>query len=63
MPEAEWVAKASKHMQKFVPEIHPDDVHRLAEDLHKTWGPLGPKAAVSYFFRPLKPGSGATELS
>lgn len=61
MPEGEWVGRAVKQLGTFV-EMHQDDAQRLVEDLRSSWPALGPEDAVSCFFQPLQPRSGATVL-
>ena len=62
MPDGEWVARAVKQLGAFV-EMHQDDARRLVEARRRSWPALGPEDAVSCFFRPLQPRSGATELA
>jgi hypothetical protein len=61
MADSEWTARAVAHVGAFI-DIHPDDARQLVEDLRRSWPALGPEDAVSCFFRPLQPRSGATEL-
>lgn len=62
LADAEWMARACAAVSKFA-ALHPADATRLAEDLRRAWPALGPEEAVSYFFRPLKPGRDVVELS
>ena len=63
MADSEWTARAAAHVRAFIDDqMHTDDVRQLVEDLRRSWPALGPEDAVAFFFRPLRPRSGATEL-
>ena len=59
--EGDWLSRAAAQASTFV-DLHPDDLLRLVEDLRVSWPALSPEDAVTFYFRPLRQRSGATEL-
>jgi len=55
MLETEWVAQATEHILRYIPNFHPYDAAKLAEDLQRSSPNLPPSEAVRFFFRPLQP--------
>jgi hypothetical protein len=55
MLETEWVAQANEHILRYIPNFHPYDAAKLAEDLQRSSPNLPPSEAVRFFFRPLQP--------
>jgi hypothetical protein len=58
MSESDWIAKATEQILQYIPNFHPYDAAKLAEDLQRSSPNLPPDNAVRYFFRPLRPQRG-----
>ena len=50
--------QSHEQILQYMPNFHPYDAAKLAEDLQRSSPNLPPDDAVKYFFRPLRPQRG-----
>ena len=63
MFETEWIDRAAAAIARYLPNFHPDDAVALADDLQRSWPTLPPEDAVQFFFWPVQPETGTTDLT